>query len=152
FAFAESPLDLFKSANALYGEGKFSEAAQKYQKAADQGMRNWLLEYNLGNAYYRASQNGRAVLHYDGAFHLDLRQADWIYNLNLATQKAGEPELPAGALSALAWRLFYGLSVNALTLLTSLLFIFFCAAAGAALLGKRIISGEAALGLGFLWV
>src|SRR5438132_10441639 len=97
-AFADSSQELFKTGNALYAEGKFSEAAKSYQAAADQGLKNWALQYNLGNAYYRAGQLGKAVLHYERAFRLNSGQSDVLYNLNLATTQAGDPEFPAGAL------------------------------------------------------
>src|SRR5690348_6094669 len=131
---AEAPTDSFKSGNALYAEGKFTDAAQKYQTMADAGFRNWVLEYNLGSAYWRAGQIGKAVLHFERAFRMNSGQSDVIYNLDLATRKAGDPELPGSALPALAWKLFYSLSINTLTVLFSLLFIFCCAAAGFALL------------------
>jgi tetratricopeptide (TPR) repeat protein len=151
-AFADTGLDLFKAGNGLYADGKFAEAAQKYQAAADAGLKNWVLEYNLGNAYYRAGQIGKAILHYERAFRLNSGQGDVIYNLNLATNKAGDPELPAGALPALAWRLFYILSINPLTGLTSMFFIFFCTAAGFALAGRNFVKSDAALGLGTLFI
>jgi hypothetical protein len=130
FAFAESPQELFKAGNALYADGKFSDAAQKYQLAADQGLRNWILEYNLGNAYYRVGQIGRAIVHYERAFRLNSGQRDVIYNLNLASTKAGDPVLPSSALPALGWRLFYVLSINTLTVIVSILFVLFCVAGG----------------------
>jgi tetratricopeptide (TPR) repeat protein len=151
-AFADTGPDLFKAGNALYAGGKFSEAAQKYQAAADEGLKNWVLEYNLGNAYYRAGEMGKAILHYERAFRMNSGQNDVIYNLNLATNKAGDPELPAGALPVLAWRLFYFLSINALAVVTSLLFIFFCAATCFALAGRDFLKADAALGLGCLFM
>jgi hypothetical protein len=150
-AWADAGPDLFKAGNALYAEGKFSEAAQKYQAAADSGLKNWVLEYNLGNACYRAGETGKAILHYERAFRMNSGQSDVIYNLNLATNKAGDPELPSGALPALAWRLFYVLSMNTLTLCCSFLFIFFCAAAGSALTGRNFLKVDPALGLGCLF-
>lgn len=150
-AMADTAPDAFKAANALYAGGKFAEAAQKYQAAADTGLKNWVLEYNLGNACYRAGQVGRAILHYERAFRMNSGQGDVIYNLNLATNRAGEPELPASALPTLAWRLFYILSINTLTVLVSFYFIFFATAAGFALAGHSILRGDAALGLGILF-
>jgi tetratricopeptide (TPR) repeat protein len=149
---AETPQDLFKAGNALYAEGKFVEAAQKFQAADDQGLRHWVLEYNLGNAYYRAGQLGRAIAHYERAFRMNSGQGDIIYNLNLATQKAGDPELPTSALSALAWRVFYLLSINALTLVSSLVFLILCGVAGFALMGRRIMGTEMVLGTGMLFL
>ena len=149
---ANSPQDLFKAGNQLYADGKFAEATQKYQAAADTGFKNWVLEYNLGNACYRAGQLGKGILHYERAFRMNSGQSDVIYNLNLATTKAGDPELPSTALPALAWRFFYLLSVNSLTLLTSLLFIFFCVVGGFALAGRNFLAADLALGLGVLLI
>ncbi len=149
---ADTPQELFKAGNAQYAEGKFADAAQKYQTAADGGLRHWALEYNLGNAYYRSGQIGKAILHYERAFRINSGQTDVLYNLNLAANKAGEPVMPAGTLPAFAWRLFYSLSVNTLTLFCSLLFIFFCVAGGYALLGRRFLKADWALGLGFLLI
>jgi len=152
WCFADSPQDLFKQANATYAAGKFGDAAQQYQAAADQGLKSWILEYNLGNAYYRSGQTGRAVLHYERAFRMNSGQNDVLYNLNLATTKAGDPEMPVGALPALAWHLFYFLSLNTLTILVSLLFLFFVAAGGFALAGKNFLTAEPAIGLALLFV
>ncbi len=148
---AESPQDLFHTGNVLYAEGKFSDAVQKYETASA-GFKSWVLEYNLGNAYYRAGQTGKAILHYERAFRMNSGQPDVIYNLNLATNKVGDPELPQGALPILAWRLFYILSINMLTLLSSLVFIFLYAAAGFALFGRRFVSDELVLGMSLLFV
>jgi tetratricopeptide (TPR) repeat protein len=149
--FADSAQDVYKAGNQLYTEGKFSDAAAQYQAAADGGFRNWVLEYDLGNAYYRAGQIGKAILHFERAFRINSGQADVIYNLNLATTKAGDPELPTTALPILAWRLFYSLSINALTIFTSLLFLTFTVLAGFVLVGKKVLNGNAALGLGLLF-
>jgi pyridoxamine 5'-phosphate oxidase len=152
FVFADPPQDLYKAGNALYAEGKFADAAGKYQAAADTGFKNWVLEYNLGNACYRAGQLGKAILYYERAFRMNSGQGDVIYNLNLAATKAGEPELPSTALPALAWRLFYLLPINHLTLLATLLFIFICVAGGFALAGRNFLTGDLALGLGALFI
>jgi tetratricopeptide (TPR) repeat protein len=144
---AESPQELYKAANAQYADGKFSDAAQKYQAAADQGLRHWVLEYDLANACYRAGQLGKAILHYERAFRMNSGQSDVLYNLDLATKKAGDPELPGTALPLLAWRLFYFLPINTLTLLTSLFILVLTAAAGSALMGKYFLKADAVFAL-----
>jgi len=149
---AEPAGDLYKAGNQQYAAGKFSDAVKKYQAAADEGLRHWVLEYNLGNAYFRTGQLGKAIVHYERAFRTNSGQADVIYNLNFATTKAGDPELPSTALPALAWRLFYFLPVNSLTLLVSLFLIFFCAAGGAALTDRNFLTGAWALSLGILFM
>jgi hypothetical protein len=50
-------------------------------------------------------------------------------------------------LPALAWQLFYCLSINTLTLCVSGLFVCFCVVGGAALLGRRFLSPDAVFGL-----
>lgn len=118
-----TPADtLFKEGNALYKDGKFAEAAERYQAQAKTGNSSWVLDYNLGNAFYRQGQLGRAVLHYERAFRANSSQKDVVYNLSLASAKAGDPRLPDSGLVVLAWKLYYGLTLNALTLLSSLLF------------------------------
>jgi hypothetical protein len=82
----------------------------------------------------------------------DSIKSDVLYNLNLATTKAGDPELPSTALPALAWRLFYFLSLNALTRLASLFFLVFVAISGGALAGRSVLKGDVALGLGLLFL
>lgn len=140
---AETPQDLFKSGNSFYAAGKFAEAAQTYQSAADAGLRHWTLEYNLGNAYYRSGQVGRAVLHYERAFRLNTGDHDVLYNLNLAATKAGDPVLPSSALPALGWKLFYFVSLNTLTVITSLLFLALAVLSGFLLAGRQSVSSEA---------
>ena len=149
---AESAGDLYKVGNQFYAEGKFSDAAQKYQAAADNGLRNWVLDYNLGNAYYRSGQIGKAIVHYERAFRTNSGQGDVIYNLNLVTTKAGDPELPSTALPILAWRLFYLLSINALAVLSSLVFIFLAVAAAMALAGKPFLRADLISGPVLLFV
>src|SRR5207244_1500431 len=61
-------------------------------------------------------------------------------------------ELPSGALPALAWRLFYVLSINAIAVLVSLLLLTFGVAAGFALAGRSFLKADAAFGLGGLLI
>jgi hypothetical protein len=151
-AFADSAQDLYRAGNQLYADGKFSDAAQKYQAAADSGLKNGVLEFNLGNAYYRAGLLGKAIVHYERAFRMDSGKGDVIYNLDLATRRAGDPELPSTALPILAWRFFYFLSINFLTFLTSVLFMALAVAGGFALAGRKFLPGDAVFGLGVLFV
>lgn len=74
-------------AEALYREGKYSEAAETYRKIMDEGMESAELYYNLGNCFYKMGENTRAILYYERA--LLLRPGDEMirYNLGMA-QKA----------------------------------------------------------------
>jgi len=71
-------------ANRLYEAGQFSEAAAAYQTLADAGVVDGLLYYNLGNAYFKAGDLGRAILNYRRAGRLLPRDPDIASNLQLA--------------------------------------------------------------------
>jgi hypothetical protein len=145
FSSADSPDVLFKQGNAAFEQGKFSEAITTYESLKANGSRSWMLEYNLGNAYYRSGQLGKAVAHYARAFRLNSGEGDVIENLNLASTKAGDPLLPSSGLATFFWRLFYFFSLNTLTLFASLFFLSLCGLGFSRLSGVGKFSGE-------LWV
>jgi tetratricopeptide (TPR) repeat protein len=72
------------TANRLYEAGQFAEAAAAYQSLADSGVRDGDLYYNLGNAYFKAGDVGRAIVNYRRAQQLLPRDADIAANLQLA--------------------------------------------------------------------
>ena len=72
------------ASNELYDSGRFVEAARVYQQLVDQGHRNGALYYNLGNAYYKQGDVGRAILNYRRAKREAPRDADVRANLELA--------------------------------------------------------------------
>jgi len=76
------------TANQLYEAGQYDQAIQAYQHLADQGYAESALFYNLGNAYFKQADYGRAVLNYRRAQRLAPRDADIEANLNLARAQA----------------------------------------------------------------
>ena len=80
----ESATALFQKGNESYEEGNFDQAIEEYQKVLDQGIRNSKVFYNLGNAYFRKNQLGKAILNYRRALSLDPRDEDSIANLRFA--------------------------------------------------------------------
>lgn len=60
-------------ANSDSAEAKelFESAANKYQLLVDSGIQNSELHSNLGNAYLRSGELGRAIIHYERASRLD---------------------------------------------------------------------------------
>lgn len=120
------------TANQLYEVGHYREAVQIYEQLASQGTRDNALFYNLGNAYYRLGDVGRAVLNYQRAAQLNPRDADVRANLALIRSQispASEPEA-AGPLSVLAGFTGSWLTVNE----TALMALGFWFMAGLALL------------------
>jgi tetratricopeptide (TPR) repeat protein len=84
------------AANALYESGHTPEAIRMYEQLVAQGVQDSGLLYNLGNAYYRQNDLGRAILNYELAARLAPRDPDVRANLSLARAQAGVPE-PAAA-------------------------------------------------------
>ena len=91
--FAEAPdgSAAMKLANDLYERGSFVEAAQLYQQLADGGYGGIALFYNLGNAYYKSGDLGRAILNYLRAERLAPRDPDIQDNLQIARDGIVDP-------------------------------------------------------------
>lgn len=92
--------------NQAYQDGDFQAAIEAYEAVRESGFRSGGLEYNLGNAYFKAGDLGRAILHWERALELSPGDPDVQANLELArslTVDAVEP-LPRFWLTAfLSW-------------------------------------------------
>ena len=79
---------MFAKANQAYREARFQEAAEGYETVVQSGHWHANLFYDLGNAYYRLGNFGKAVLNYERALALDPRQPEADANLRLARDEA----------------------------------------------------------------
>ncbi|TMA39023.1 MAG: hypothetical protein E6J79_04720, partial [Deltaproteobacteria bacterium] len=86
---AETPNTIFFHANALYGEERWAEAAAEYERVLAVGWESGNLYFNLGNAWFRAGDVGRAVLDYERARRLIPRDPDLHANLSYARELTG---------------------------------------------------------------
>jgi tetratricopeptide (TPR) repeat protein len=75
---------LFFRANEAYKAGRFQEAVDGYSRLIQSGHESGPLFYNLGNAYFRLSRLGWAILNYERARLLMPRDADLNFNLRYA--------------------------------------------------------------------
>ncbi|HSH39546.1 MAG TPA: tetratricopeptide repeat protein [Chthoniobacterales bacterium] len=85
--------DAFASGNAQYAGGRFREAADLYEQVVASGETSASVFYNLGNAWYRTGDFGRAILNYQRALALEPRNPEAAANLRLARDKARALEL-----------------------------------------------------------
>jgi len=106
----------FETANRLYEQSKFKDAADAYQKLVDRKIESPTIYFNLGNAWYKAGQNGRAIAAYLQAERLAPRDPYVRFNLNFVRGKVNVGTVGAGTLVQRALR---RLSVNEWTLLAT---------------------------------
>jgi tetratricopeptide (TPR) repeat protein len=83
----------FATANQAYGEKRFQEAADGYESLVQSGNWNAALFYDLGNAYYRLGNFGKAILNYERALALEPRHPEAQANLRLASDEGRALEL-----------------------------------------------------------
>jgi len=100
---AQNPESDFETANKLYEQGKFAEAAPAYQKLIQSGQISAALYFNLGNAFFKSGQIGRAIAAYRQAERLTPRDPDIRANLQFARNQTQGPTLAPSR-----WQLWLG--------------------------------------------
>jgi tetratricopeptide (TPR) repeat protein len=75
---------LWAKGNEAYSMGEFNNAIQCYSKIEKQGLVSAALYYNMGNAYYRLKENGKAILYYERTLKVDPANSDARINLQFA--------------------------------------------------------------------
>jgi tetratricopeptide (TPR) repeat protein len=90
--------DLFAKANTEFAAGNFKAAIADYQAVVGSGEWSANLFYDLGNAYFRHGDFGRAILNYDRALGLDRHHPEADANLRIALDQAHSLELTPSAL------------------------------------------------------
>jgi hypothetical protein len=97
-SFAAGEVDAqFDGANKLYAQNKFVEAAAAYEQVLAGGTIAAGLYFNLGNAYFKAGQLGRAITAYRQAEGLTPRDPDLRANLRFAQNRVTGPTLKTTA-------------------------------------------------------
>src|SRR5215471_7695650 len=85
--------ELFAKANTAFTAGQFKSAIQQYQAVVQSGEWSANLFYDLGNAYFRDSDFGRAILNYERALQLDRNHPEADANLRIARDQTHALEL-----------------------------------------------------------
>src|SRR5436305_4989418 len=83
----------FAKANEEFAQGHFKEAIAGYEALVSAGQWNPNLFYDLGNAYFRTKDFGRAILNYERALALDRHHPEAKANLQIARDEARALEL-----------------------------------------------------------
>src|SRR5437773_747839 len=92
---AQSDAD-FPKANQEFAQGHFKEAISGYEALSRAGQWSANVFYDLGNAYFRTGDFGRAILNYERALALEQHHAEATANLQIARDEAHALELRPG--------------------------------------------------------
>lgn len=139
----------FISAMEAYKSRQYAAAAEELEAIAQSGVRNGQLYYNLGNAYLKNGDLGRAILWYERALKLMPSDPDLKFNLDYARSLTRDAKEEA---SASLVRIFffwkYQLSSRAV-LLSAMAFnlIFWCLLTAYGLTRRRALRHAAAIAL-----
>lgn len=85
--FANQPDDILKQAEQAYKQKNYTQAIELYNSLIHQNYYSAELYYNLGNAYYKNNQLGKAILFYEKAKKLNPSDNDINHNLKIAYSK-----------------------------------------------------------------
>src|SRR6266511_1280556 len=86
----------FTKANEEYAQGHFTEAISGYETLVRAGQWSANLFYDLGNAYFRTGEFGRAILNYERALALERHHPEAAANLQIARDEARALEIQQG--------------------------------------------------------
>ena len=93
---AAEPSAQFAKANQEYAGGDFKAAIADYEELVRSGQDTPNVFYNLGNAYFRQNNFGRAILNYERALALEPHHPEAQANLRVARDEARALELIPG--------------------------------------------------------
>lgn len=101
-AFSMSAASIAEQADSAYNREEYNRAIELYNKSiSDEGV-STNLYYNLGNAYYRSNNLGKAIISYERALMLDPSNEEAAINLNFVrTRIEDAPEDDSSFLSNL---------------------------------------------------
>ncbi|MCF7669699.1 MAG: BatD family protein [Verrucomicrobia bacterium] len=83
------PNEQFIEANRHYETGDFKSAIAGYREIIESGFFSSALYFNMGNAWYKTGDNGKAILYYLRARELAPRNKDVLHNLEFVREKSG---------------------------------------------------------------
>src|SRR2546428_757900 len=90
--FAQGEIE-FEKANQEFAQGHFKEAISSYEALIRDGQWSANIFYDLGNAYFRTGDFGRAILNYERALALDRHHPEATANLQIARDEAHALEM-----------------------------------------------------------
>ena len=97
------PIPSLDSANEAYSKKNFLKASEQYEKIISANYESPEVYFNLGNAYYKLDNIGKAILNYERAKKLSPQDEDILFNLKLANQRTLDKIEPSPPLFFNEW-------------------------------------------------
>lgn len=82
--YADEKGELWTKANDAYSMGQYETALNDYVEIEKDGYQSYKLYYNMGNAWYKTGNIGKAILYYEKALKLNPAGEDALNNLQIA--------------------------------------------------------------------
>lgn len=98
----------WSEANNYYAQGEYTPAILLYEELLGGGEHSEELYYNLGNAYFKNNNLGKAILNYHRALLLNPGNEDTQYNLALSTARTVDKIEPAPEFFLKTWIKAFG--------------------------------------------
>ncbi len=131
--------DTFFKANRFYDDGSYKDAVLLYELLITQGVTSGNIYYNLGNAYYKVGETGKALLNYERAKKFIPDSEDLFANISFI-KSALDVEQPEETYSIYRkiWRgIRDAVSVSAWFIITAVLFFSICLILGIGFINYR---------------
>lgn len=95
--------DLAHRADSAYSQDNFVLAEQLYLESIRRDGSSSTIFYNLGNAYYRQGNLGKAIVNYERALKLDPTNSDARDNLEFVKAKITDRQIDEGSIMTTLW-------------------------------------------------
>lgn len=99
---------LAQKADSAYSQDNFVLAEQLYLESIRRDGTSTTIFYNLGNAYYRQGNLGKAIVNYERALKLDPTNADARENLAFVKAKITDRQIDEGSIMTSLWNKIVG--------------------------------------------
>ena len=153
---APPPQAAFFQANQAYADGRYGEAVQAYETVRAAGLTSGALEFNLGNAWMKQGDLGRAIAAYRRAARQLPRDPDVAANLAFAQEQARVEPAPPPIWQRLAFPFAAAFTsaglATAAVALWWLLWLLLAARLVVRAPGARLALGRAAAAAGVVWL
>ena len=98
-----NPERAFYRANMYYETGNYDKAIKEDESILENGLKSGNLYYNLGNAYFKKGELGKAILNYERARRFIPRDSDLLSNYRHAKSLMKRKDAPEKRMRIFKW-------------------------------------------------